>query len=83
MLRTSYDSLSAPGELMRTTVNIDDALFEKIMQLVKARTKTEGINRALAEFVRLKAKDELLSLRGQLELEDNWKEIRKVELKDE
>jgi len=68
---------------MRTTVNIDDALFEKVMHLVDAKTKTEAINRALAEFVRLKAKDELLSLRGQIELEDNWKDTRKVELKDE
>jgi Arc/MetJ family transcription regulator len=61
---------------MRTTINIDDTLYEKIQTLVDGSTKTEIINRALAEFVRLRAKDELLGLRGQLELEEDWQRLR-------
>jgi len=64
---------------MRTTINIDDALFEKIMRLVGAKTKTEAVNKALREFVRLKAKDELLNLRGGVALEDNWQDLREGE----
>ncbi len=61
---------------MRTTINIDDALYENVSSLVDGTTKTEIINRALAEFVRLKAKDELLGLRGNLELDEDWQHLR-------
>lgn len=61
---------------MRTTINIDDATYERIRGLVAGTTKTEIINRALAEFLRLKAKDELLSLRGRLQLDEDWQRLR-------
>ncbi len=61
---------------MRTTINIDDAVYENIRTLVPGTTKTEIINRALAEFLRLKAKDELLGLRGRLQLDEDWQRLR-------
>jgi len=64
---------------MRTTINIDDVLFEKVMRLVGATTKTEAVNRALREFVRLRAKDELLTLRGKLTLDDSVAILREEE----
>ncbi len=68
---------------MRTTINIDDALYEHIRSLVPGTTKTETINRALAEFVRLKAKDELLGLRGRLQLDEDWQRLRDGEERDD
>jgi Arc/MetJ family transcription regulator len=64
---------------MRTTINIDDALFERLMAIAGTRTKTDAVNWALKEFLRLKAKDELLDLRGKLELEENWEQLREAE----
>jgi hypothetical protein len=68
---------------MRTTINIDEALYERIRGLVPGTTKTEIINHALAEFVRLKAKDELLGLRGRLQLDEDWQRLRDGEERDD
>ncbi len=68
---------------MRTTINIDDAVYERIRGLVEGSTKTEIINRALAEFVRLKAKDELLGLRGRLQLDEDWQRLREGDERDD
>lgn len=64
---------------MRTTIIIEDTLFEMIKKVTGAKTKTEAVNCALREYLRLKAKDELLNLRGNLELEDNWQDLREGE----
>jgi len=64
---------------MRTTINVMDSIFEEIMVITGARTKTEAVNRALQEFVRLKRKQELINLSGKIHIEENWKEIREAE----
>ena len=61
---------------MRTTLNVDDSLFPDLMHLTRARTKTEAVRLALREFVRQKRKEQLLALRGKLDLVDNWRELR-------
>jgi Arc/MetJ family transcription regulator len=56
--------------VMRTTINIDDGIFAELLRTTGARTKTEAVRIALEEFVRLKTKEELLSLKGRVEIED-------------
>lgn len=56
--------------VMRTTINIDDGIFAELMRTTGARTKTEAVRLALEEFVRLKAKEELLALKGKVEVDD-------------
>jgi len=61
---------------MRTTINVDDDVFDRLMELTESRTKTEAVNRALEDYVRLKLKERLLSLSGQITIEDNYRELR-------
>jgi Arc/MetJ family transcription regulator len=61
---------------MRITVHIEDGLFADLMRLTHATTKTQAVREALEEFVRLRRKEELLALRGRLEIEDCGTESR-------
>jgi len=67
---------------MRTTINVDDSLFEELMRRTGARTKTAAVRIALEEYIRLMRVKELLSLRGKLEIEDNWRELRELEIQE-
>jgi Arc/MetJ family transcription regulator len=67
---------------MRTTIHIEDGLFADLMRLTQAPTKTQAVRDALKEFIRLRRKEELLALRGRLEIEDNWRELRDLELEE-
>lgn len=65
---------------MRTTINVDEELFEDLLRLTGGATKTEAIRVALQEFIRLKKKEELLGMRGKLDLKDNWRLLRDLEV---
>ncbi len=65
---------------MRTTINIEDGLLERVMGLTGTRVKTRAVDVALREYVRLKAREELLLLRGRMNLSDIWQQGREEEL---
>jgi Arc/MetJ family transcription regulator len=67
---------------MRTTIHIEDGLFADLMRLTQAATKTQAVRDALKEFIRLRRKEELLALRGRLDIEDNWRQLRESELEE-
>jgi hypothetical protein len=52
------------------------------MRLTHATTKTQAVRDALKELIRLRRKEELLALRGRLEIEDNWRQLRESELEE-
>jgi Arc/MetJ family transcription regulator len=65
---------------MRTTINVDDALLENVMLLTHAESRAEAIRIALQEYIRLQRKQEVLALRGKLDIEDNWQALRDMEI---
>ena len=67
---------------MRTTIHIEDCLFADLMRLTHATTKTQAVRDALKEFIRLPRKEELLALRGRLEIGDNWRQLRESEFEE-
>jgi Arc/MetJ family transcription regulator len=67
---------------MRTTLNVDDRLFDELMRMTQAKTKTEAVRLALNEYLHLKRKQQLLSLRGRLDIADNWQELRELEIEE-
>jgi Arc/MetJ family transcription regulator len=67
---------------MRTTINVDDHLFEELMRRTGARTKTAAVRTALHEYIRLKRKEDLLALRGKVDILDNWRELRQLEIQE-
>lgn len=71
------------GLAMRTTLQVDDHLFEELMLHTGARTKTEAVRLALAEYIRQRKKEELLALFGNLEFDDDVNEFRALDAVEE
>ena len=67
---------------MRTTVTMSDETLAELMRFSKAKTKTEAVNLAVEEWVRLRKLQELRSLRGKLSFEKGIEEIRGDEVKE-
>ncbi len=65
---------------MRTTLNIDDYLFRDLLNVTKAKTKTEAVRMALTEYLRMKHKEKVLAMRGKLDINDDWQELRQREV---
>jgi len=67
--------------LMRTTLNLDEALIKELMAATNAKTKTEAIHEALTEFVRRRKLKRLKALSGKIHFDLGWKEMEAQELK--
>ncbi|MGI9049934.1 MAG: type II toxin-antitoxin system VapB family antitoxin [Rubrobacteraceae bacterium] len=65
---------------MRTTLDIDAQLMDEAIRFSGERTKAAAVEAALREYVRLRRKELLLSLPGNIHLEENWRELREAEL---
>ncbi|PIP47842.1 MAG: hypothetical protein COX16_02815 [Deltaproteobacteria bacterium CG23_combo_of_CG06-09_8_20_14_all_51_20] len=65
---------------MRTTLNVDDKTLQEIMALTGAKNRSQAINRVLQDFVKRERLQKLLDLRGMLHLENNWNDLREMEL---
>ncbi len=66
--------------MMRTNIDIDDALLEEAFSVAQARTKKELIQEALREFIRLKRRKDLTDLAGFVEFHPDFdhKSLRKT-----
>jgi len=67
---------------MRATLNIPDNLIEELMKTSRAKTKTQAICLAIEEYTRRKKIEKLLSLQGNVDIENNWQELEEQELKE-
>jgi Arc/MetJ family transcription regulator len=67
---------------MRTTVTIPDEFLDELMKYTNAKTRTEAVNRALEDLVRRLKIEKLRSLRGKYPIEDNWKQLRALEIRE-
>ena len=67
---------------MRTTLNLDPAVVDEIMQLTGSRNRSEAIRLALSDYIRLQKKQQVLALRGELPLEDSWQALRQIDSAD-
>ncbi|MGH3148950.1 MAG: type II toxin-antitoxin system VapB family antitoxin [Rubrobacter sp.] len=67
---------------MRTTVTMSDEVLADLMRFSEAKTKTEAVNRAVEEWVRLRKVQELRSLRGALSFDRGIEEIRRADIEE-
>ena len=67
---------------MRTTLNVDDQIFADLINATCAKTKTEAVRIALTEYLRMKRKQELLGLRGCLDIADDWQSLRALDARE-
>lgn len=65
---------------VKTTLDIDARLMDEVTSLSGERTKAAAVETALREYVRLRRKELLLSLPGNIRLEENWREFRDPEV---
>jgi len=65
---------------MRTTINIDDNLFRDLMSATQSKSKTEAVKTAIIEYLRLKRKEKVLSMRGKLDIDNGWEDLRQQEV---
>ena len=62
---------------MRTTLDLDDRLFEALLARYPGVTKTEAVERAIREHLAHDAAERLRELRGQVEIEDLTQDLRR------
>lgn len=65
---------------MKTSIYIDARLIEEVVHLTGERTEAAGAEVALREYARLRRKKLLLSLPDSIRLEENWRELRDLEV---
>ncbi len=64
---------------MRTTLTIDDNLIEEVVSLTKKKNRSEAIREAIAGFINQKKREQLIALRGNVDILDNIEELREQE----
>ena len=64
---------------MKATISLDNAVLEQLLAYTKAKTAKESIAKAIEEYIRYQQRQELLSCRGTLEIDDNWQAQRELE----
>jgi hypothetical protein len=65
---------------MRTTLNINDDVINKITELTGAKNRSKAVNEVLELYIKEKRLNNLLSLKGKLHLDGNLHELREMEL---
>jgi hypothetical protein len=64
---------------MRTTLDLDDRLMERLMVRHPAATKTKAVEAAIEDHLRRGAVDWLLENAGKIDIEDVSKEMRAID----
>ncbi|MBI5789273.1 MAG: type II toxin-antitoxin system VapB family antitoxin [Candidatus Schekmanbacteria bacterium] len=67
---------------MRTTLNIDNALVNKLMEITHEKSKTKAITIAIEDYLKKKSLQKILSYQGKLNIENNWQQLEEEELKE-
>ncbi len=65
--------------VIRTTLDIDDALLDALRTRLPDRTKTEAIEEAIRVYLRSDVARELKALAGSVEVTDVSAELRRVD----
>lgn len=66
---------------MRATLCIPDELIDEVQRLSGKKSKTQAIVTVMEEYVRRRKMEDLLALRGKVEIDYDWEREEAVELK--
>ena len=64
---------------MRISLNIDDDVLPEVMKMTGQVNRSEAIRIALNDYLKRQRKNRLLALRGKVDIEDNWEQLRDLE----
>jgi len=65
---------------MRATLNIPDELISEVQRLSGQKSKTGAIVTVMEEYVRRRRMEDLLALRGKVQLDYDWQLEEELEL---
>lgn len=63
---------------MRTTLDIDSTLLEKVVDATGEKTKSKAVNAALKEYIRRKHIQEFIDSWGKIIVDDYSKEVEEA-----
>ena len=66
---------------MRTSVTLDDEVFQELMEITQETNRTRAVQKAVEGFVRAAKLEQLRQLRGQVSILSN-EDIEAAELKE-
>ena len=66
---------------MQTTVTIDDQQLKSLMFYTHSNNEADAIYKAIQAYLQqAKHRQDLLALRGQIDITDNWQALRELEI---
>ncbi len=65
---------------MRTTFNMPDELIKELESLSEGKTKTQMFTEALEDYISKKRRERLLSLKGKINIDYDWRAEEEKEL---
>lgn len=67
---------------MRTTITIDDTVANKLLEVTKKDSVIKAVREAIENYIKMKEKEKLLSLFGNIDLDIDLDELRKTEFRE-
>ncbi len=67
---------------MRTTLDIDPDLLDRVVETTGERSKTKAVSKALEEYVRRRKVAELREIAGNIDMVNNLRELEALELRE-
>jgi Arc/MetJ family transcription regulator len=64
---------------MRATLNIDDALIDQVMQFTESSNRSEAVRIALKAYIRQQEIRQIRAMRGTMDIDDSWRELRALD----
>ena len=68
---------------MRTTLDLDENLLREIILMTGEKTKSKAVSKVLEEYARRKSIEEIRALAGNIDIDDNWRALEDLELKEQ
>ncbi len=65
---------------MRTTFNMPDELIKELESLSEGKSKTQMFTEALEDYISKKRREQLLSLKGKINIDYDWRAEEEKEL---
>ncbi len=66
---------------MRTTLDIDEKLMERLVKATGEKSKSKAVAKAIEGYLRRKAIEELIAMAGKIDIEDVSEKQREADLR--
>ena len=64
---------------MRTTLTLDDMVVAQVVQATGRSNPLDAIREALQSYLQQEKLKQVIAMRGKLNLQDNWRELRQLD----